>query len=90
MAWHHFQPGEGYPLSEVVATCERRVREGGVLAVAEKQGMVDLLRRHAPAVVVWSPFSTAWGASPFNPNCWRAEDGAAVVPAGVAVPELPE
>jgi hypothetical protein len=90
MAWHHFQPGERYRLSEVVATCEKRIEDGGVQSVAEKQGLVELLRQHAPAVVVWSPFSTGWGASPFNPNCWRAEDGTAVLPDGVTVPELPE
>ncbi len=90
MAWHHFQAGERYRLSEVVATCERRVAIGGVLCVTEKRGLFELLRQHAPAEVVWAPCSSGWGASPFNPNCWRSADGAAVLPAGVAVQELPE
>lgn len=86
--WHSFQPGEQYALGEVIAACERRIADGGVIQGERKQRLVDLLREHGPPSVVWSPFSTGWGASPFNPNCWRTPDGRPVLPEGIKVPEL--
>ena len=90
MAWHDFQPGEQYPLAKVVADCERRIRDSGVVSAEQKQGMVDLMQQHAPETVVWSPSGAGWGASPFNPNCWRTAEGSAVIPDGVHIPYLPE
>lgn len=55
-----------------------------------KRGLLELLRKHAPPAIVWSPFSTGWGASPFNPNCWRSAKNEPVLPEGMEVPELPE
>jgi hypothetical protein len=73
--WHSFAAKRVYTLDEVVAACKRRIAEGGVDNPDQKEAMVELLRRDAPQKIVWSPFSTGWGASPFNPNCWRRTDG---------------
>jgi hypothetical protein len=90
MSWHPFELGKLYPLAEVLAVCERRLTDGAVLALEEKRRLVELMRSHGPNEMVWSPASTGWGASPFNPNNWRANDGAPILPPGQAVPELPE
>lgn len=89
MAWHDFQQDEEYPIDRVIAVCERRIRDGGVVAAEQKQHMVDLMRRYAPPTVVWSPEGAGWGASPFNPKCWRTADKKPVIPDGVQVYELP-
>jgi len=89
-SWHDFQPGQQYTLQEVVSACERRIAQGGVIQGDRKQQLVDLLRKHAPSICVWSPFSTGWGASPFNPNCWQTTDRKPVLPEGIEIPELLE
>lgn len=50
--WHSFQPGEQYALGEVIAACERRIADGGVIQGERKQRLVNLLREHAPPSVV--------------------------------------
>lgn len=90
MSWHNFQRNGRYSLAEVIAVCERRIADGGVIRGANKQRLVDLMREHAPQEVVWSPFSTGWGASPFNPGCWHRINGDPVVPGGVIVSKLPD
>jgi hypothetical protein len=88
--WHDFWPGQPYALDTVVAACERRIADGGVIREERKQYLVNRLREHAPSSIVWSPFSSGWGASPFNPNCWLSVDGRPVLPDDIEVPELPD
>ena len=90
MAWHDFQPGERYTRAYMVAACERRIRNGGVTSIEEKKQLLDQIQKHAPEILVWSPLSSGWGASPFNPNCWRTTEGNAIVPDNVAVTDLAE
>jgi hypothetical protein len=73
--WHEFKPSSQYLLSHVVAVCERRIAEGGVIRAAQKGTLVHRLASCAPPTIVWFPFSSGWGASPFNPDCWRTTDG---------------
>ncbi|KAA0225915.1 MAG: hypothetical protein AKCLJLPJ_02205 [Fimbriimonadales bacterium] len=79
-SWHNFRTGQHYSLEDVVATCERRIKEGKVKDVRDKRDLLAQMRLSAPRTVVWSPFSTGWGASPFNPNCWRTVQGTPILP----------
>jgi len=87
-SWHNFQPGEVYSLASVLEAGERRIQDGGILDVEGKRMALALLRDHAPSELVWAPFSSGWGASPFNPRCWRSVSGRPVVPDAFSVPEL--
>jgi hypothetical protein len=74
--WHHFSDGGHYNLSELVSTCDERIREGGVSSTAEMNSSVRAMEQFAPQTVVFSPFARkGWGASPFNPHCWQTEGG---------------
>jgi hypothetical protein len=75
MSWHGFEADEVVTRDQVVAACEERIASDKVVAKAEKEIYVDILRS-APDHLVWSPQGSAgWGASPFNPNNWRTVGG---------------
>lgn len=88
-SWHPFVVGEAADKASVLRVCEDRLASGAVLCTEEKRRYVGLLREHAPAVLVWSPMSSGWGASPFNPNNWRNTDGGSVLPPSVKIYEPP-
>jgi hypothetical protein len=90
MARHPFQPGETYLLAQVLEACEQYLASGAVAAAEEKRQLVELMRSTGPVLMVWSPSGPGWGESPFNPGSWRAPDGKPLLPAWVAVPQLPE
>jgi len=76
MSWHPFECGKPYSLAEVVSTSERRIDNGGVIRTGSKRDLVKSIEHCGHETLVWSPTNTAgWGASPFNPNCWRTLDG---------------
>lgn len=74
MPWHSFKIGREYSRNEVIAICNRQIERGGIVDVEGKREALERLRRHAPTMIVWSPVSSGWGASPFNPRCWRTPD----------------
>jgi hypothetical protein len=88
--WHGQEAGVRYHRDKVVADCEGRIADGGVIRVEGKQRLVGQIRDHAPDTIVWTPFGRGWGRSPFNPNCWKTVDGEPVLPADIVVPELEE
>jgi hypothetical protein len=86
-SWHPFVTGEPVAKESVLRVCEERLASGAVLCGDEKRRYVALMREHAPAVMVWSPMSSGWGASPFNPNNWRSLDGQPVLPVDIQIYE---
>lgn len=86
MAWHKFKPGGIYPTLQVLAECWNRLQSGAVAEVADKVRLLELIRRVAPEQIVYTPFSTGWGASPLNPNCWKDPGGGTMLH-GVTVAE---
>jgi hypothetical protein len=90
MAWHSFHEGETFLRDDVIAACEQRILDGGVIAVEQKRYLLDRIRVAASAHIVFSPQGSGWGASPFNPNNWKTLDGEPIVPPGESVEELTE
>lgn len=88
MSWHNFESGQTYNLNEVVAVCEERLRTDKVTDIAGKHALVAKIESNAPSEIVWSPFSTGWGASPFNPSCWKSTTGSAILPDSVEISNL--
>jgi len=90
MTWQkwYFQPGECYLLSEVVGALRDRLRSGTVINEKAKEARVDWMERNFPAEIVWLPFSTGYGASPFNGRCWRTIEGKPLIATDVADPVL--
>ena|ERR1017187_4816331 len=73
--------------AEVVAICDERIREGCIKREDTKKLLVRSMEEHlremeqdADPTIVWQPMSEAgFGASPFNPNCWRRTDGSPIL-----------
>ncbi len=81
MSWHPFRAGREYALSDVLATCRRRLGEkDAVVAVKVKERLLELMAEHAPEVIVWTPTGPGWGRSPFNPDRWRTAKGGPILP----------
>ena len=57
MSWqeYDFQPGERYLLSEIVGTCDERIRQGRIIWRESKAELVRVMEKHAPATIIWSP-----------------------------------
>ena len=90
MSWHPFEVHETYSVSFVVPRCEAYLASGKIVAVEEKRRLLQTMSERAPVSIVWSPFSDkGWGASPFNPNCWRTVDGQLILPSSFPIPDLP-
>jgi len=90
MTWKKwdFEVGKEYALAYVVAVCDARIREGGVIRIDAKGAKVRRMEKYAPPNVVWSPSNErGWGASPFNKNCWRTVEGGTIIPSEVAKSE---
>ena len=75
MAWHTFETGNTYSTLQALAVCWNRLESGAVADVPDKLKMLEWIRRLAPERVVFAPFSSGWGASPLNPNCWQVPGG---------------
>ncbi len=77
MTWKKwgFNPGESYPLSDVVAALYARLKNGDVIDRKAKEDMVQWMEQISEPKLVWSPKSRGWEASAFNRNCWRTVDG---------------
>ena len=73
--WHQFNEGQQYPGDEVIATCETHIASGGVVALRGKGRWLEIIRACQHEFIVYRPFSTGWGRSPMNPNCWRGPHG---------------
>jgi hypothetical protein len=81
----YFQRGEKYLLEEVIIACDIRMRWGGVKRVESKNEIVRRMEKYAPPTIVWCPKTfNGWGASPFNPNCWRTVEGGPIIPPDLA------
>jgi hypothetical protein len=76
--WHYFLQGNHYSKTEILAACDQQLSE--VKDPEGKKQRIEKMKRHAPETVVWSPFSSGWGCSPFNPNCWKTADGEPILP----------
>lgn len=77
MTWKKwdFNPGESYPLSDIVAALYARLKHGDVIDRKAKEDMVQWMEQISEPKLVWSPRSRGWEASAFNRNCWRTADG---------------
>jgi len=79
--WHEFELGEKYLKEQVVSACLKRISEGGVLKTETKSELVQQIDKQPQPTIVWTPFQPqGWGASPFNPNCWRTPEGDPIIP----------
>jgi hypothetical protein len=79
MPWHPFQKGNPYPADDVIQICQTYLDSGKVKSVREKQGYLERFSDSEFSSFVFSPFSSGWGASPFNPNCWQSTGGEPIV-----------
>jgi hypothetical protein len=57
MTWRKwdFEVGQDYALSDVIGTCDARIREGSVIRDKSKNEMVRRIEKYSPAKIVWSP-----------------------------------
>jgi hypothetical protein len=74
MSWHPFQPGEAYPVDQIVRVLRDRLNLGLIIAEEAKRDMVKEFEQHLGTDLVWTPFPS-WGRSPFNRNAWKRIDG---------------
>ena len=76
-SYHGFAPGERVHTDRIISVCEQRIRDGHIKAtsIPEKQGYLVVIRDCGHDFLIWSPQSSHWGASPFNPNNWKSPEG---------------
>jgi hypothetical protein len=79
MSWHPFKSGEAYKVDYIVSTLTKHLDSGQVQDVGDKSRLVGLLEPYHGQQSFFHPFSSGWGASPYNLSVWRTADGAKLV-----------
>lgn len=79
MTWHPFQSGSIYEVSDIIPILLQHLDSGQVRDVRDKSRLVGLLEPYRGQQAFFRPFSTGWGASPYNLSTWQNKDGTKVV-----------
>lgn len=75
MKWHPFKADASYPVSEIIPILLSYLESGNIRDVSDKARIVGLLDPYVSEKAIFRPFSTGWGASPYNLSTWRSLNG---------------
>jgi hypothetical protein len=75
MSWHPFKEFEKYPVSKIIEILLSDMESGRVEDVKGKMPLIELFEKEKEASATYTPFGSAWGSSPYNPNVWKNENG---------------
>ncbi|MCG8528057.1 MAG: HNH endonuclease [Opitutales bacterium] len=75
MSWHTFKESEEYLVTEIVETLLEDMESGRVEDVKGKMPLIELFEKERNTSAIYTPFGSAWGSSPYNPNVWKRKNG---------------
>lgn len=79
MSWHPFKIGEAYDVDLIISTLAKHLDSGRVRDVGDKSRLIGLLEPYRGQKAFFHPFSSGWGASPYNLSTWRTDNGTKLV-----------
>jgi len=71
----NFKSGNKYTIEEIIKKLNEILDSGKITNIRDKMACVELIKNSNESEAIFKPFSTGWGASPFNTKCWKKVNG---------------